>query len=550
MNANPKYLSYFWNADKTKSRIKQSKMYQKANDEKSGLHVFGHILFCLIIIVTISSSLRFLESSFISSNSSKYKLLGAEVAMAAVQPDKTELVFQSHTSVNIKPEQGFTFNLSYKNSSANTWTKENVYLKSSTTALKFRHSFWPDAFLPAQLQETEVKPGETGTFKFALQAPTNLGNYSGDFILVDNNVLIKGGNVKVVMNVVEDPSTYTSTNTAINNTKSTNSNTTVAKTTTSTTTTKKSVCTLNLHIAGVSDSINNETCVKQFALSEEGPNVRVGILHTEDAVSVTNNKAWQVYDENDILLASVPANQEMRFNYLPTTKQYVFDFIDRTVRTTTNLFLRNANNGIFTVTSHQDVPSWNKSINYNEFKGDLEVSYYAPKARTWVINKVPLETYLKGLKESSEVNPIEYQKSLIVAARTYALYHVNKFKVEDSFFDLYPDERDQVYKGYVAEKLMKTQSRVVEETSGIVLTHNSEIIIAYYSARSGGQTITAGLPYLASVKTPYSAAIGGLYGHGKGIDQVDAIHRASKDDWTYDQILNYYYRNIDIEKIY
>ncbi|MBT5503387.1 SpoIID/LytB domain-containing protein [Candidatus Falkowbacteria bacterium] len=542
MHCHTKYLSYSWNAQ-AKAKIKNNKLYKKAQDEKSWLNVFSYVFISFILVVTTASGLRLIEKNLFTPTTNPNNPLALKIVMAAELSNQANLFYQSLDTVNIKPNQAFTFNLSYKNEGTSTWTKESVYLKSMSTALKFRHNFWPDAFHPAQLQEEEVNPGETGTFKFALQAPKNINEYVGKFVLVRDNIMISGGTVEISMNVVNNPEDYS---TAKNTTQEE-----VAQTEPETVETKlKAVCTLKLNIASVDAGLDNVTCAEQFDIEEKGPNIEVGILNTDNFIRIKNSKAWQVYDENDILLASVPADTILQFNYINAKGEYVFDFINKTVRTKTNLYLRNSNHGIFTITSLDDIPTWNKTLNYNQFTGDLHLNYYEPKDRTWLIEILPLESYLKGIKETSNSDPIEYQKAMIIAARTYALYHLNKFEVEDSFFDVYPDERDQVYKGYVIESIMPNQMKAVKETEGVVLTHNSEVIIAYYSAQSGGQTTNINnLPYLNTVKTPYSAKYG-KWGHGYGIDQVDAKARAKQLNWTYDEILNYYYKNIDIEKIY
>jgi peptidoglycan hydrolase-like amidase len=41
-----------------------------------------------------------------------------------------------------------------------------------------------------------------------------------------------------------------------------------------------------------------------------------------------------------------------------------------------------------------------------------------------------------------------------------------------------------------------------------------------------------------------------MWGHGVGISGSDALARAGKDGWLYDQILKYYYTGVEVEKIY
>jgi len=315
------------------------------------------------------------------------------------------------------------------------------------------------------------------------------------------------------------------------------------------------VCNLKLNIANALDGIDNATCDLAFGLPDNGPIMRIGLFTTENAITLFNNKAWQIYDSSDILLASVPAGQPITFFYLKDTNEYVFDFIDHTVRTKLYLKLSNFNNGFFTVSSYDDKPSWNSNINYNDFKGNLEIRYNDYRERVWLIESLPLEEYVKGIKETSNSDPIEYQKAMVTAARTYALYHHNTgTKHGKEFYDV-DAYYDQVYKGYVAEQIMPRQVEAVTATSGIVATYDNQIIVAAYFARSDGRTRSykevwgKDVPYLVSVPTSYTASES-LFGHGVGIDATDALRHARNDNWTYDKILKYYYTKVLLEKIY
>lgn len=544
MQAKTKYLSYFGNLHSQKAEVN----IQKRLGEESFFGLSLNIMFAFLIVIGMASGLNFIENHFFLQK--PLDLFAVKAAYAGNQTNAATLDNQSHSHVNIKPESAFTFTLKYKNTGTSTWTKDNVYLKSSTTALKFRHDFWPDPYLPAQLQEEAVAPGEIGTFKFALQAPTNLKEYTGDFLLVNNNVLIQGTNVSVTMNVVEDPSAV---------------KTVVAPTTapgvapavpaTTATNPKLNICTLKLSIASAIGATDNETCKITFGLPAEGPDIRVGLFHTEEMISIKNDKDWQVYDENDILIANIPANLIINFNYSEAKGEYSFDYIDKTIRTMSYLNLRNLNDGIFTITSHEDVPSWNRSINYNDFIGDLEIRHNDHRDRTWVIETLPLEEYVMGIKETSNSDPVEYLKAMSVAARTYALYHQEKgTKHAKEFYDV-DAYYDQVYKGYVVRLIMPNLVTAVNQTAGEVVTYDDELIVAAYFANSDGRTRSfkevwgSDVPYLISVPTPYTADMD-LWGHGVGIDAVDARAHVKYEDWTYDKILKYYYTNVLLEEIY
>lgn len=509
-------------------------------DNHSHLSIVFYSFITLFIVSIISFGLRTIESTIYNPDQ-MLDLLRVKTVLAAENTNQATLYSQSHTNVNIKPKESFTFTLKYKNSGTSTWTKESVFLKSLTTAIKFRHEYWPDPFLPAQLQEESVAPGEIGTFVFALQAPTNFNEYSGDFLLVKDNVLIKGGETQVGMNVVVDPSKIVSQPKKIAKENDSNGP-------------KPQICTLNLKIASANgintNNLDNYSCVSTFDLPPEGPLIKAGLFYTDEAIKIKNDKAFQVYDEDDKLLASIKANTLISFNYIDSKKEYAFDYNNRTIRSKKYLKLVNFNDGIFTITSYKDVPTWNTSINYNQFTGDLEIKYNDYRDRVWVVEQLPMEDYLKGIKEASNPDPIEYLKTMTVAARTYALYHVNRYHGTDAFFDVYTDEKDQVYKGYVVSQTMPNLVKAVEETSGVIASYNNEIIVAYYSARSGGSTIDYNnIPYLKSKPTPYSASLA-KWGHGIGIDAYDAKARAEEENLTYAELLKYYYTGINIEKIY
>ncbi len=106
-----------------------------------------------------------------------------------------------------------------------------------------------------------------------------------------------------------------------------------------------------------------------------------------------------------------------------------------------------------------------------------------------VINDVNLEDYLKGVL-SSELPRTwldETYKAQAIASRTYALYEL-KSEPNGASYDLYADERSQVYGGISSET--DRSRRAVEATSGTVivtgLQHHQHIIKAYFCSCCGG----------------------------------------------------------------
>jgi stage II sporulation protein D len=124
-----------------------------------------------------------------------------------------------------------------------------------------------------------------------------------------------------------------------------------------------------------------------------------------------------------------------------------------------------------------------------------------------VVNVVTLESYLLGVVASempSDWKP-EALETQAIAARTYA---IATRKPAASPFDLYPDERSQVYRGLAAEKPSATAA--IQATAGQVVLYQGQPIITYFSSSTGGRSAAAQevfpakpVPYLVSVADPF-----------------------------------------------
>ena len=102
-----------------------------------------------------------------------------------------------------------------------------------------------------------------------------------------------------------------------------------------------------------------------------------------------------------------------------------------------------------------------------------------------VVNVVSLENYLRGVvaREMPSTWKPEALEAQAIAARTYA---VATRKAAASPFDLYPDERSQVYGGISAEG--SAASAAVDATAGQVVLYQGQPIVTYFSSSSGGRT--------------------------------------------------------------
>src|SRR5690606_17233959 len=105
-----------------------------------------------------------------------------------------------------------------------------------------------------------------------------------------------------------------------------------------------------------------------------------------------------------------------------------------------------------------------------------------------VINRLPLETYLRGVVPTA-LGPMVYpqleaQKAQAVAARTYALKNLGRFNARG--YDICDSPACQAYHGTTNEHPLSDSA--VTATAGLVLTYENQLIDALYTSTCGGQT--------------------------------------------------------------
>ena len=169
--------------------------------------------------------------------------------------------------------------------------------------------------------------------------------------------------------------------------------------------------------------------------------------------------------------------------------------------------------------------------------------------RLMVVSHMALESYLVGVV-NGEVDsswPMDALKAQVVAARSYALYQVNRKAL---FYDLKTDVSDQVYAGVNSED--DRADRAVKLTRGQVLYKDGDLIQAFFHSSCGGSTTSArevwgkAQPAQEGVycgecgEAPYSRwnlspqigelakAVKNLYPHIEGVRSI-GIHRRTSD---------------------
>ncbi len=210
----------------------------------------------------------------------------------------------------------------------------------------------------------------------------------------------------------------------------------------------------------------------------------------------------------------------------------------------THFEILGSDSNINTLVNYENRPTFNLDLNDNQFRGSLKVKSVGGKLE--VVNKLGLESYLKGLAEISDYEHPEKIKTIVIAARSYAYYYMVKDKkFKDKTYNLDDDPQvSQKYLGYGFEKRAPNVIKVVEETKGQMLTYKGEIIKVPYFSQSNGRTKSAkevwgwtNTPYLQSVVDDCNQTE--FKGHGVGISGCGAKNMALKGS-KFREIISHY----------
>lgn len=135
----------------------------------------------------------------------------------------------------------------------------------------------------------------------------------------------------------------------------------------------------------------------------------------------------------------------------------------------------------------QSAPGRLLTVDGKLLRGDVE-AFMNPLGVAVLVNVLPLEDYLRGVVPK-ELSPrlfpeLEALKAQAVAARTFSVSEMGARARLG--FDLYSDQRSQVYGGAGSEQALT--NRAVDATRGLYLAFQGEPIVAFYSSTCGGVT--------------------------------------------------------------
>ena len=281
------------------------------------------------------------------------------------------------------------------------------------------------------------------------------------------------------------------------------------------------------------------------------PIIRVGLYKTKEPIKFVSDFDYEVWSGNRSR-GIIPAGETAVMSYKNgqySIKSAIIEFSSLDYFRLAPEDLHN----FFTLVSYQRPVAGRKKINFNAYRGALEYRYSPKSKLPYIINELFLDSYVAGVAETHDSAPVEYIKALMVAARSYAYAHIGKTPpTEKRMFDVYPNTVDQIYLGYNSELFMPRVTQAAADTAGEMVTYKGNPVPTPYFSHSNGLTKNwkgADRPWLKSVPAVYDKGKK-MYGHGFGMSNYDAIKRASRDGWTYDQILQYYYTSTTVERIY
>ncbi len=436
-----------------------------------------------------------------------------------------QVLLEPRGPFNVTGDATISLNYGIKNVGTAVWNNETIKLKEVVPSLSgnlstVKHSSWPSSI--TALQKSNVtEPGHLNILSFNIKAPAKTGKYTVRFALEADGNEVEYFDIPVTVTadgyIQSAPSTPT----------------------TPTPTTPSS-----------------PTITYPGNLPSE-PIIRVGLYATTDDTMVIGgvNTGFSL-TQNGQSVCTLNLGEEIKVVYDRAHAVYKATG-PRCQTQSTQYFVAVAPDGIspLEVTDFSRPVSWLPGANDNKFRGKLELRYTPATDKVWLINELPIEWYLKGIAETSELSPIEFHKTLLVAARTYAMYHIERATKHANEYYIVDAKYDQVYRGYGQEARSPTIARAIDETRGVVVSYDGKIAITPYFSRSDGRTrdwseVWYGqVAWCKGVSVPQDAGKT-LWGHGVGMSASGALAMAVHEGKSYDYILKYFYTGIDLKPWY
>ena len=231
--------------------------------------------------------------------------------------------------------------------------------------------------------------------------------------------------------------------------------------------------------------------------AEKQPILRVGIFLNQIEVNIGGDGAFKVYNLKSNSLVSEERNKIIKL--LPHDKG--IEILEKGVYSGPIKITPVGNTKIMVVFNGQKY----------RYRGDIEIDIDKEHGKLNIINIVGIEEYLYGVlkKEISPRWPAEALKAQVIAARTFAIFNMNKYI--DKGYNICASTNSQAYGGVNHEDPLT--NKAVDATRGVIMTYKGNPINAVYHSDSGGYTEDSEnvwgsfLPYLRSVESKFEEKV-------------------------------------------
>ncbi|HAJ32427.1 MAG TPA: hypothetical protein DCK79_03535 [Candidatus Atribacteria bacterium] len=231
--------------------------------------------------------------------------------------------------------------------------------------------------------------------------------------------------------------------------------------------------------------------------TEKQPILRVGIFLNQTEITISGDGAFKIYNLKSNGLVSEERNKIVKL--LPHDKG--IEILEKGVYSGPIKIIPVGNTKIMIMFNGQKY----------RYRGNIEIDIDKEHRKLNVINIISIEEYLYGVlkKEISPRWPAEALKAQAVAARTFAIFNMDKYI--DKGYNICASTNSQAYGGVNHEDPLT--NKAVDETRGVIMTYKGKPINAVYHSDSGGYTEDSEnvwgsfLPYLRSVESKFEEKV-------------------------------------------
>lgn len=443
------------------------------------------------------------------------------------------LLLKSTSAITLLGNGRLALTYGFKNIGRTDWSRLSLRIAGVMPALSGKLSSVQDESWYSSIEPVvatkQTKAGEIGFIGFTIKAPAKMGKYVASFQLYADNQQVDDGKLDIPITVTADgyfepePATPATSVPSVP--------------------------------AVPTDTL--QALTGDMASLPSEPMIRVGLFAvTDDQMIVRAVSGGFSLKQNNVSVCRFTSGESVTVRY---------DRINKVSKATgprctsqsSDVYVVVADDGIspLELTDFTRLVSWLPGANDNKFRGKLELRYTPATDLVWIINELPVEYYLKGSGETSNSSPLEYQKALLTAARTYAMYHVGRGTKHANENYMVDAKYDQVYRGYGAEIRNPIVNQGIDATRGQIVTYQGKLAITPYYSRSDGRTRGwtevwggSGYPWLVSVQVPWDNGRV-LWGHGVGMSATGAIGMANEGK-LYQEILKWFYTGTELRAAY